>query len=212
MLPSKIATPKAPPPMLCKMCKQICGIGYEEIPTCGTDCLMKYHAMLVAATPEVSRCSTLPARGRQPTKEQKSSPRLETIHESAARGSAPGASDPSESDTDRQLLLDCPEPCAAGEMPESMQHDDSCVESCVGDGHDDEPGAANDTHESARDDESCTNSCADRDADESAHDDDSGADDDTHEARHDDDSGADDDTHESKLDDGSGADDDTIES
>ena len=98
--PSKIATPKAPPPMLCKMCKQICGIGYEEIPTCGTDCLMKYHAMLVAATPEVSRCSTLPARGRQPTKEQKSSPRLETMHESAARGSAPGASDPSESDTD----------------------------------------------------------------------------------------------------------------
>ena len=212
MLPSKIATPKAPPPMLCKMCKQICGIGYEEIPTCGTDCLMKYHAMLVAATPEVSRCSTLPARGRQPTKEQKSSPRLETMHESAARGFAPGASDPSESDTDRQLLLDCPDPCAAGEMPESMQHDDSCVESCVGDGHDDEPGAANDTHESARDDESCTNSCADRDADESAHDDDSGADDDTHEARHDDDSGADDDTHESKLDDGSGADDDTIES
>ena len=98
--PSKIATPKAPPPMLCKMCKQICGIGYEEIPTCGTDCLMKYHAMLVAATPEVSRCSTLPARGRQPTKEQKSSPRLETKHESAARGSAPGGSDPSESDTD----------------------------------------------------------------------------------------------------------------
>ena len=98
--PSKIATPKAPPPMLCKMCKQICGIGYEEIPTCGTDCLMKYHAMLVAATPEVSRCSTLPARGRQPTKEQKSSPRLETMHESAARGSAPGGSDPSESDTD----------------------------------------------------------------------------------------------------------------
>ena len=98
--PSKIATPKAPPPMLCKMCKQICGIGYEEIPTCGTDCLMKYHAMLVAATPEVSRCSTLPARGRQPTKEQKSSPRLETKQESAARGSAPGGSDPSESDTD----------------------------------------------------------------------------------------------------------------
>ena len=98
--PSKIATPKAPPPMLCKMCKQICGIGYEEIPTCGTDCLMKYHAMLVAATPEVSRCSTLPARGRQPTKEQKSSPRLVTKHESAARGSAPGGSDPSESDTD----------------------------------------------------------------------------------------------------------------
>ena len=98
--PSKIATPKAPPPMLCKMCKQICGIGYEEIPTCGTDCLMKYHAMLVAATPEVSRCSTLPARGREPTKEQKSSPRLETMHESAARGSAPGGSDPSESDTD----------------------------------------------------------------------------------------------------------------
>ena len=98
--PSKIATPKAPPPMLCKMCKQICGIGYEEIPTCGTDCLMKYHAMLVAATPEVSRCSTLPARGRQPTKEQKSSPRLETMHESAARGSAPGGSDPSELDTD----------------------------------------------------------------------------------------------------------------